>query len=93
MWFLLCRDGRELDYCVGFFHQLFEHGCCIVCDGRVTLKQLLGSHHDLVGSLASTASPTHPVGHNAQHATCNAGVTKERHLILLVVTVTLVDAG
>ena len=93
MWLLLCRDGRQLDHGVGFFHQLFQHGYCIVCDGRVTLEQLFGSHHDLVGSLASTASPTHAVGHNAQHAAGKAGVTDERHLVLLVVAVTLVDAG
>ena len=90
--FHLGRNCSQLDDSMGFFNNLLQHYLGIVYVWRITFKQLLGCHHDLVRGLATAAAPTHAVRHDAQQATCHAMMTDQVDLILLVITVTLVDA-
>ena len=90
---LLGRNGREPDDDVGFFDHALEHGRRVVCVGRVTFKQLPCRHHDLVRGLASATAPAHAIGNDAQHTAVMTLMGDEGDLILLVFTVTLVDAS
>jgi len=54
---------------------------------------LFGCHHDLIRRGAATAAAAHAVSHDRQQAAVDARVLQERHLVLLVFAITLVDAG
>lgn len=77
---------------MGFKQELLEHGGGIVVFGRITLKQLAGGQHHLIGGLAATAAATHAVGHDAQQAPVGPRMRHQGNLILLVFTITPVDA-
>lgn len=91
--FLFCRDGREPDDDMGFFHHALEHGCRIIRIGRIAFEQLPRSHHDLVRSLAPATAPSHTVRNHTQHTAVVPLMGDQGNLILLIFTVTLVDAG
>jgi len=90
---LLRRNGGELDDDVGFLHDLLEQRRRVVVVGRIAFEQLLAGQHDLVGRLAAAAATAHAVGHHTEQATRNARVADQGNLVLLVLPVTLVDAG
>ena len=90
---LLGRYGSELDDDVRLVEDLLEHRRCVVALGGVGFEQLAGREQNLVGSLASAASSAHAVGDDAEHAADDARMADQCHLVLLVVAVTLVDAG
>ena len=91
--FFLCRDGGEADHHMRLARDLHQQARRIVGLGRIPLEQLLGGHDDLVGGLAPPAAPAHSVRHDAQDTPVDPGVVEKSHAVLLVVTVSLVDAG
>ena len=91
--FLFGRDSRQLDDEMGFLDNLLEHGWRVVGVWRIALKQLFGRHHDLVGCFASATAAAHAVSDNSKQTPRDALMADQVDLILLVITVTLVNAG
>ena len=91
--FFFRRYGGEPDHHVGLARDLHQHAGCIVDVGRITLEQLFGRHHHLVRGFAATTAATHAIGNDRQHATVGARMVQQGDAILLVVAVTLVNAG
>jgi hypothetical protein len=59
---------------------------------REPLEQLAGDQQHLVGGLAAPALAAHAVGQDGQQATFGARVREDLHLILLIQSITAVNA-
>jgi hypothetical protein len=91
--FLLCGDGSQTDDDMGFLRDLLEHGRRVIDIGCVALKQLASRHHDLIGSFAATAATAHAVSQYGQEAASSTRMRENSDLVLLVFTITPMDAG
>jgi hypothetical protein len=78
---------------MGFLHNLRQSCHSIVSIRVVPFKQLFGSHHDLVGGLASTTAPAHAIGHDGKQTAIHTRMFEQGNLVLLVFAVTLMDAS
>lgn len=93
VWLLFRGNRGEADHDVRLLHDVLEQGGGVVRFWRIAFKQLARGEHHLVGRLAPSAAATHAIGHHAQYASIETRVRQQGDLVLLVLAVTLVDAG
>ncbi len=78
---------------MGFARDLHQHGGGVVGGRCIPFEQLARGHDDLVRGLAPAAAAPHAVGHDTEHTAVGAAMAEQFHAVLLVIAVTLVDAG
>lgn len=76
-----------------FLHDLLQGRGSIIGFGIVAIKELFGSHHDLIRGFSAATAATHAIGQNCHDAAVDARVLEQRELVLLVFSVAFVNAG
>jgi hypothetical protein len=89
---LRCYGGKANDG-VGILHNGAQHAYAVFLGGLKALEKLAGRQHDLIGCLSPAAAPAHAIGYHAENAALGIGVRHEQNLVLLVFSVTAMNAG